>query len=270
MDKILEMPYLFNEFGKLDYKEMLLIINESKNVDCVCLSSYKKEGLLINKKTLRTLIKKIRANSTNKIMLEIKDINNESDINYFLSLDVDYYIIPLVIENNILISSYEQYLSNLLYKLKKKTYIKIVKQMNNYSFESKLFNQLKKYHDNFIGIIDEFNDYNFLAKLKDLNVILSLQGFLNKPYNLNIDGISSNLFFLFSKEIEAFLKEREFGFINPILKEYLNFIVNIVTLYPQDMAIKYLLSKNGFKSTYSLLPYFRIEGLIKEKLDFIL
>ena len=62
----------------------------------------------------------------------------------------------------------------------------------------------------------------------------------------------------FKNEIDEYYLELENHFVNPILKEYLEFVESIIDEYPRAMAIKYILARGSNIKMYSRLPYYSL------------
>ncbi len=272
MDLISSMPILLNKDKTVNYNEMQTIINSINDGKGIHLFSSSLEGQTFSLTEKEEIIQNIKQMTNLDIIYETNNYIDNDEIRLINKVKPNYLIIPLFLNSKVKSKGYEKYLNEILKEVKIPTLIKLDDRFENCKINYHSIVNLIRVNKFFYGIYDKSKDNYFSNKLnylKSIKKYASFSKYLLSDNQNSIDAVITDLNIITKKEIDQFFYEKELGFINPILNEYLLFIEECISYYPRGMAIKYLLKKNGFKGYYSKSPYYSLNGEEKDKLDFI-
>lgn len=271
MDLISSLPILLDKNKKVNYEEMKVLI-DSLNIKGIHLFSSLLEGQTFSLSDKEEIMKRIKQISKQKIYYETSNSIDNDEIKLINKIKPNYLIIPLFLDAKLKSKGFEKHVQDILKKVKTPTLIKLNDSFLNCKISYSTIVNLCRLNNFFYGIIDETKDNFFINKLNYLSSLkkyTSFSKYLLLQNKNNINAICTDLNLIIPKEIEQYFFERELGFVNPVLNEYLMFVDDCINYYPRGMALKYLLKKKGYKAYYSKLPYYLLKGEEKDKLDFI-
>ncbi len=272
MNILINLPILLSKDFKVDYDEIKSLVNK-ENSQGIYLFSSSLDGKLFSLKEKKDIVNNIKKITFKKIFYELSETVFEEEIALINNLKVDAVSINLFKDHFLKPKAFEKYVSHILKKIKFPAYLKIEDDHNNCMINYHNIVNIKRINKNFQGLILNTKDISFINKIKSINGLEIIYDF-NCLFNDEIisddfKDVLSSSYIVFDKEIDQYLFEMNKGYINPMLKEYISFINEVITLYPLNLSLKYLLSKKGYKSVYSKEPYFNLTNEEKEKLDYI-
>ncbi len=272
MDLIINLPLLLNKEMHVDYHQMQKIIEFDETVKGVMLFSKENEGETFSLKEKIEIFSKIKNITSIPLIYVNNKLMIEEEINAINYMKPDYVLLSLVKDPKLSSKGFERYVFKIFKCLNSKVILYLDDSFENCKISYKTIVNIMRTKNNFYGIYDNTKDTYFLKKISSLDKIFlstSLTKYIDYPIKKNLNGIVNDFYVVFQKEITQYFYESSFGFVNPVLINYLKFIDECINLYPRSMAIKYLLSKRGYTSCYSKIPYYTLKGDEKNKLDFI-
>ncbi len=263
---------ILNNFKEVDYKLMSILINKNNDLDGFILFSPIMEGNTFQIEEKAEIYKKIKSMTNKLLIYEVSSFLFEEEIHLIKKINPDAIMLTLIKEKKLSSKGHELYVINNMKKLGIPFYIHHENKMDGSYLSYQSIIRIRRILPTFKGVFEENNDYSFIRKLSSLEgfeTYTTLINDLNNKDVLNVTGIISDLFLAFKKEIKEYYLELENHFINPLLKDYLEFVENVMNEYPRAMAIKYILSKGNDKKLYSRLPYYVLSKEEKYKLDYL-
>lgn len=272
MKKIGILPILLNKKKEVNYKLMEKMLKKIEGLDAITIFSNKMEGLTFSSIEKKEIFNKIKNMTDVNIIYEVSSILLDEEIQIIKEIKPDYLMLTLLNNEKIKNIGNELYIINKMKKLTIPFYIKNERNIYGNYIDYKNIIKLRRILPFFKGMYEETDDYNFLykaSKIEGIETYTSLINYINKPVDYKITGIMSDLFIPFYNEINEYFIEYEHSFINPILKDYLILVEDIISEHPRSIAIKYLLSKLGKEKIHSRLPYYPLNKDEKEKLNYL-
>lgn len=272
MDLFIKIPVLFDKHNCVDYFEMERLLTFDENIKGIILFSKDFEGKTLSFLEKKEIFLKIKKMTKVNLIYAVNDILTDEEINLINELKPDYIILSLIKDNKLCSKGFEKYIIKTLKKLDVNVILHLDDSFENCKVSYKSFVNIARLNRKFLGIFDESKDNYFIKKLSNINdiqIFTTLDKYFEHDNKKIIKGIVNDYYLIFQKEIVQYFYESSYGFVNPVLINYLKFIEECISYYPRSMAIKYLLNKKGYQSTYSRLPYYVLKGEEKDKLDFI-
>ena len=272
MKKFFLVPLILNKDKNVDYDLVFKLLNKKIDVDGYVLFAPKMEGNLFNANEKKEIYTNLKRKCLLPLIYEVSSYLSDEEINNINIIKPDCLFLTLYKDKKISNKGHEKYIINNMKKINLPFYLHFEEGMESSYVDYQTIIRIKRILPTFKGIYEENKDYTLIKKLsnhEDIDVLTSLIIDLNKPNDIKLNGIVSDLFFTFNDDINEYYKEKEAHFINPLLKDYLIFVENVVDEYPRAMAIKYLLTKRSKIQSYSRLPYYNLNVEEREKLDYL-
>lgn len=272
MNLITKLPLMFDKKMCVDYAEMNKLIKIDDNVEAIMLFSKDFEGKTISLKEKKEIFLEIKKVTKPKLIYVLNDIISEEELSLINELNPDFVQVSVIEDSKLSSYGFEKYLIKVLKRIHTDVIFCLEDSFVNCHINYKLFVNLMRVNKNLYGVFDNTKDNYFIKKIHNLGKLkfyTSLNSYIESENKDYFSQLVIDYYYVFYEEILEYLCEINFGFINPILTNYLKFIEECLEDYPRGMAIKYLLNKQGFKSCYSKSPYYLLKGKEKEKLDFI-
>lgn len=271
MDLYINLPILLNKERKVDYQEIKSILNRCSDVDGLILFSSYFEGLTFTLKEKEEIYLNLKKMTSIPLIYDLNCVYQMQEIELVKKLNPAQIIFSLYEDSKISSKSFEKYLNYLIKKLKIPSILHIEDSFSKCKINYISLINLLRTNKYFNAIYYDSKDNNLFKKILYLNNLKIYRPLINfvKDAQVNFQGVVSSSYVVFFQEINQFLYEYKHEFVNPILKSYLSLINDCLIFYPLGMAIKYLLSKNGYTSIYSKPPYYLLKNEEMNKLDLL-
>lgn len=266
------VPLILNKNKDVDYSKMKVVLDKNSDLDGLILFSPCMEGNTFSVSEKKDIYLKLKKLCNTKLIYEVSSSLLDEEINILKEIKPDAIMLTLLKEKKVKDIGHELYVINKMKRLNIPFFVHHERDMNGSFLTYKNIVKIKRILPTFLGIFEENPDYNLLRKVSNINnfdVYTTIINDLSRPKDYKIEGIISDLYLSFKNEIDEYYLELENHFVNPILKEYLEFVESIIDEYPRAMAIKYILARGSNIKMYSRLPYYSLNEQEQEKLNYL-
>lgn len=269
----------FDEDNKIDFDTFLKLLKKvEENHTTVVIGGSTGEGHSLTIKEKEELVIFCLKNTKLKIILGISEANTEKaieEVRYFSYLDIKAYLVmcpSVYLPSQVGLYHHFKEIADHSYKIP--IIIYNVPKRSGVSLKEITLRKLINACPNIIGIKDTTNDINLIKLIKEkypkFLFYIGNDSFFYKGIEAGADGIISVMSIEFGKQMHYLIEDFKYGFYNSLLDNYLKLVAELLSLESNPMAIKYYLSKVGYRSMNLRLPLVELSIESQKQIDVIL
>lgn len=268
----------FNNLNEIDYEEVQKLIKhyeETGHTGIVVSGSTGEDASLTSLEKIE-LIKYVINHTKLKVIVGVIENNTQKaieQIEVLNALPIDALLVSVPFYNKPPQRGIFLHFKKILQLSKYPIIIYNVPSRCGVSIEYQTIKKLIHLSDKLIGIKECSKDFSFMALLKKnyplFKIYYGNDVDFYKALSFGADGIISVSSILYAKDYLTLIDDFENNFKNELLLDYLNLVGELISYETNPIPIKYLLSKNGYKSMNLRLPLVKLTLEGEKALDLL-